>query len=83
MFEKFHIQIQPYIHWINKSSKLVKQYSRAALGLKQSQLALFEPIEEAGENPDGQNPFNMQTDYQSLKALSDAMKGLESRFSFF
>ena len=63
MFQKFHIQIQPYIHWINKSSKLVKQYSRAALGLKQSQLTLFEPIQENGEILEEKNPFEMQTDY--------------------
>lgn len=42
-FGTFLEQFQPYIYWINKSVETIKTYCRA-LGVKQTQLSLHEPI---------------------------------------
>ena len=38
--------MQPYIFWINKSVETIKTYCRA-LGLKQGQLNLLDPIQDS------------------------------------
>lgn len=46
IFQNFQRQMHPYINWINKAIKVVKQYYKV-LGLKQGQLNLYEPIESS------------------------------------
>ena len=49
-FNLFEQHLCPFIFWLNKTIKLIKQFSRA-LGLKNNQLNLYELIEEYNPNP--------------------------------
>jgi hypothetical protein len=65
----------PYIFWINKAAQMVKMYSKA-LGLKQTQLNLYEHIECADKSP-----YASLSDYNALIQLNTTMD--LPNFAFF
>ena len=68
----------PFVFWINRAVQIIKQYCKS-LGLKQSQLSLYEPLEE---HADFTSPYANLNDNDALFQLtSQIVPG--SQMSFF
>lgn len=66
-FKKFSEKMLPYIFWINKATRLIKQYSRA-LGLKNNQLKIYDQIEVENLHVK-ENEFEKENNFEALNTL--------------
>ena len=59
----------PFVFWINRAVQIIKQYCKS-LGLKQSQLQLYDPLEE---HPSFTSPYSTLNDNEALYKLTQQM----------
>lgn len=68
----------PFVFWINRAVQMIKTYCKS-LGLKQSQLNLYEALEE---NWSYTNPYSSLNNHDALILLTEHMKP-DSPMDFF
>ena len=71
---KLRVETRGYISWFSVSDKLLRNYSKT-LSLKSHTSILFEVDDASGDNP-----FNLDSDHESLKALVSILD--ENKFEF-
>ena len=77
-FAKMQEQMMPFVYWINRAVQMIKTYCKS-LGLKQSQLNLYEALEE---NSSYTNPYSSLNNHDALIRLTEQMKP-DSPMDFF
>lgn len=75
-FYKMQELIMPYVFWINKAVTIVKTYCKS-LGLKHSQLNLYDVLEE---HQSFTSPYAAMNDHDALVLLTEQIKTPQMRF---